>query len=176
MKKEDCFYLGIIARKHSYKGEIVIVVDSDEPELYENIDAVFVSYKDNLIPYFIEKIILQKGNQLRIKFEDIDSEEDAMGLLKCSTYLPLALLPKLEGDKFYYHEIIDFDIEDVNYGKIGKIKAINDNSSQVLFVISTDKNDVLIPMIDEFIKKIDRDNKKIIVETPEGLIEMNIDL
>ncbi len=176
MKKEDCFYLGIIARKHSYKGEVVIVIDSDEPELYANIDAVFIDINNKLIPFFVEKILLQKGNQLRIKFEDIDNEEEAGNLLKMATYLPLTLLPKLEGDKFYFHEVIGFKIKDIKYGIIGEIISINDNTAQALFIIKTDDNkDVLIPLIDEFIKDVDRGNKLITVETPEGLIQMNLE-
>ena len=176
MQKKDCFYLGIIARKHSYKGEIVIVVDSDEPDLYANIDAVFVEFNNKLIPYFIEKISLHKGNQLRIKFEDLDSEEEIIDLLKRSTYLPLDLLPKLEGDKFYYHEVIGFSVVDKNYGEVGTITAINDSSSQALFVIQSKKEtSILIPIIDPFIQKIDRDNQTITIQTPEGLIQMNFD-
>lgn len=175
MNKEACFYLGIIARKHSYKGEIVIVIDSDEPELYANIDAIFVEYNNKLIPFFVEEIKLQKGNQLRIKFEDVDTEEDADAILKRATYLPLTLLPKLEGDKFYYHEIIGFTIEDVNYGVIGEITSVNDSTAQTLFVIKNEKSEVLIPLIDEFLKKVDRENRKIIVETPEGLIQMYLE-
>jgi len=176
MKKEDCFYLGIIARKHSYKGEVVIVIDSDEPELYANIDAVFVEINNKLIPFFIENILLQKGNQLRIKFEDIDNEEEANDIIKRDTYLPLTLLPKLEGDKFYFHEVIGFKIKDINYGIIGEIISINDNTAQALFVIKADDNKkVLVPLIDEFIKNIDRGNKTITVETPEGLIQMNLE-
>lgn len=174
MKKEDCFYLGIIARKHSYKGEVVIAIDSDEPELYADIDAVFVEFNNKLIPFFIETILLQKGNQLRIKFEDIDNEEEAADILKRDTYLPLALLPKLEDDKFYFHEVIGFTVIDNNFGEIGKISSINDNTAQSLFVIDTKNNkQILVPLIDEFIKKVDRENKLIKVETPEGLIQMN---
>ncbi len=175
MNKEDCFYLGIIARKHSYKGEVVIVIDSDEPELYANIDAVFVELNHKLIPFFVEEIKLQKGNQLRIKFEDIDTEEDAESILKRATYLPLTLLPKLEGDKFYFHEVIGFTIEDVNFGVVGKIVSINDSTAQTLFVIENEKAEILIPLIDEFLKKVDRANKKIVVETPEGLIQMYLE-
>ena len=175
MKKENCFYLGIIARKHSYKGEVVVVLDTDEPEIYANLDAVFVEFNEKLIPFFVEEIKLQKGNQLRIKFEDIDSEEDTKSILKRDTYLPLTLLPKKEGNHFYYHEIIGFTVEDINYGIVGKIVSINDSTAQALFIIKNGEKDILIPIIDEFIKNVDRVNTKIIVETPDGLIQMNIE-
>ena len=84
MQKEDSFYLGKVARKHSFRGEVVVVLDTDEPQLYADIDAVFVDMGKNLIPFFIEKSLLQKGNQLRVKFEDINSEKDAEALLKLS--------------------------------------------------------------------------------------------
>ena len=175
MKKEDCFYLGRIVKKYSFKGEVILKLDTDEPDIYENLDAVFLDLGENLLPFFIEKSLLQKGNQLRIQFEDVNNEADADAILKTDVYLPLNLLPKLTGDQFYFHEIIGFILEDVNFGDVGKITSINDKTAQDLFVIEKDGNEILIPMIDDFIKKIDRKNKKVIVETPEGLIEMNID-
>ncbi len=172
MQKEDCFYLGKIARKHSFKGELVLKLDSDEPELYADLDAIFIDLNGSLLPFFIEKSLLQKGNQLRVKFEGVDSEREAESLLKQDAYLPLELLPKLEGNKFYYHEVIGFSIEDINYGNIGIITGINDQSAQALFEVKKESIELLIPMIDEFIKQVDRKNKKIIVQTPEGLINM----
>lgn len=173
MRKEDCFYLGKIVKKYSFKGEVVLKLDTDEPDIYENLDAVFLDLGDKLLPFFIEKSLLQKGNQLRVQFEDVYNEADADAILKTDVYLPLNLLPKLEGNQFYFHEIIGFILEDVNYGEVGKITSINDKTAQDLFVIKKDENEILIPMIDDFIKRIDRKNKKVIVETPIGLIEMN---
>lgn len=172
MKKEDCFYLGKVVRKHSFKGEVVIKLDTDEPELYENMESVFVLHGINLIPFFIEKSLLQKGNQLRVKFEGVDSEQDAEGILKSGVYLPLTMLPKLSGNQFYYHEVIGFTLEDVNHGIVGEIKSINDTTAQPLFEVDRDGIELLIPMIDHFIKKIDRKHKTIVVETPEGLIDL----
>lgn len=172
MRKEDCFYLGKIVRKHSFRGEVVIKLDTDEPHLYENMESVFVLHGTNLIPFFIEKSLLQKGNQLRTKFEGVDSEQDADGIMKSGIYLPLTLLPKLKGDQFYYHEIIGFTLEDVNFGEVGKIVGINEKTAQPLFEVDREGVDVFIPMIDNFIKKIDRENNKVIVETPEGLIDL----
>jgi len=172
MRKEDCFYLGKIVRKHSFKGGVVIKLDTDEPYLYENMESVFVLHGANLVPFFIEKSLLQKGNQLRTKFEGVDSEQDADAILKMGVYLPLTMLPKLTGNQFYYHEVIGFDLEDTNHGIIGKIVGINDKTAQPLFEVDSDGVEVFIPMIDHFIKKIDRPNKKIIVETPDGLIDL----
>ncbi|APY08105.1 16S rRNA processing protein RimM [Winogradskyella sp. J14-2] len=172
MKKEDCFYLGKIVKKYSYKGELLAKLDTDEPDLYENIDAVFIDLRGNLVPFFIESSQLHKSDLLRLKFEDVDNEADADALIKAELYLPLDLLPKLEGDKFYYHEVIGFTITDSNFGTVGIIKAINDTTAQALFEIDRNGIEILIPMNDEFIVKVDKPNKIIEVETPEGLIEL----
>ncbi|WP_334055776.1 ribosome maturation factor RimM [Polaribacter sp. P097] len=172
MRKEECFYLGRIVRKYSFKGEVVIKLDTDEPELYKNMESVYVEFGSNLVPFFIEKSSLHKGNQLRVQFEDVYSEEEADSILKCGIYLPLDLLPKLSGDKFYFHEVIGFKVMDANYGEVGSIVHINDKAAQPLFEIDSNGKEVFIPMIDDFIKKVDRANKTIEVETPEGLIEL----
>ena len=49
MHKKDCFYLGKIVKKYSFKGELLIKLDTDEPELYENLDAVFIELKNKIL-------------------------------------------------------------------------------------------------------------------------------
>ena len=172
MTKEECFYLGRIVSKFSFKGEVLIKLDTDDPETYLEMESVFVEYDNNLVPFFIEKSSLQKSNLLRVKFEEVDSEEDAEDLMKCDLYLPLNLLPELEDDQFYFHEVIGFTIEDINYGTVGTLTGINDTTSQALFEIEKNGKQVLIPMNDEFLQKVDKKNKTIIVRTPEGLIDL----
>ena len=172
MRIEDCFYLGKIVKKHSFKGEVVIKLDTDEPDLYNNMESVFVKLGNNLVPFFIEKSSLSKGTMLRVKFEDVSSEEDADAIMRSEIYLPLALLPKLTGNKFYYHEVMGFTVIDASFGEVGIVKNINDTSAQPLFEIERGENVIFIPMIDDFIKKVDRENKVIEVSTPEGLIEL----
>jgi 16S rRNA processing protein RimM len=172
MKKEDCFYLGKIVKKYSFKGELLIKLDTDQPELYEDLDALFVDVRDTLIPFFIESSQLHKSDLLRVQFEDVYTEADADSLLKSDVYLPLEFLPKLEGNKFYFHEVIGFAIKDKNFGEVGVLKGINDSTAQALFEIDRNGIEILIPMNDEFITKVDRTNKTIFVDTPEGLIDL----
>ena len=175
MKKEDCFYLGKIIKKYSFKGELLAKLDTDEPELYDNINAVFIDLRGHLVPFFIESAQLHKSDLLRLKFEDIDTENDADALIKSDLYLPLELLPKLEGNKFYFHEVIGFTIVDTNYGTVGTLTAINDSTAQALFEIDQNGKEILIPMNDEFIVKVDRSQKTIEVQTPEGLIDLYLE-
>ena len=172
MRKEDCFYLGKIAKKFSFKGEVLIYLDTDEPELYEDMESVFVEFNKNLIPFFIENSSLHKNDFLRVQFEDVDTEEEADSIMNCEVYLPLTMLPKLTGNQFYYHEVIGFEIKDLRLGVFGKIVSINDSSAQPLFEVINGNVEILIPMIDAFLVKIDRENKKVIMDLPEGLVEM----
>ena len=172
MLKEDCFYVGKIVKKYSFKGELLVKLDSDDPEIYEDMESVFVDLRNNLVPFFIESSQLHKSELLRVKFEDVETEQDADALLKCDLYLPLEFLPKLDDNKFYFHEIIGFKVEDVNFGTVGVVKSVNDSTAQALFEIDRDGIEILIPMNDDFIKKVDKTNKVILVETPEGLIEL----
>lgn len=175
MQIKDCFYLGKIVKKYSFKGELLVKLDTDEPEIFKNLESVFISLRNNLIPFFVDSCKLHKSQLLRIKFEDVDSEEDAEALLKSDLYLPLSILPTLSGNKFYYHEVTGFTIIDENFGEVGVIDNINDTGAQELFVIDRDGIEILIPVNDQFIKKVDREQKQIIVNTPEGLIDLYLE-
>lgn len=172
MRKEDCFYLGKIAKKFSFKGEVLIYLDTDEPELYENLESMFVECGEHLIPFFIENSSLHKNDFLRVRFEDVKTEEEADEIVGNAIYLPLKMLPKLTGNKFYFHEVIGFKVEDKRLGIVGEIQSINDTSAQPLFEVLNGDTEILIPMIDHFLVKIDRENKKVLMDLPEGLIEM----
>ena len=172
MQKEECFYLGKIVSKFSFKGEVLVKLETDTPEIYEEMESVFVEYNKNLVPFFIERCKLHKSDLLRVKFEDVDSEEDADDIMKCHLYLPEELLPEMDEDQFYFHEVIGYQVEDLKKGPIGTITAINDMTSQALFEIDFNGNQILIPMNDSFIHKLNKEKKLLIVDAPEGLIDL----
>ncbi len=171
MKKEDCFYLGIITKPFGYKGELVIYLDVDDPSQYEELPTVLISLDSGLVPYFIEKLSL-KNNNATVKFQDV-SPEMALTLVKKELYLPLNLLPKLKGNKFYFHEVIGFDVIDKEMGNIGKIEKIMDHPAQpILQIMHSSKKEILIPVVDEIILNVNRKAKHIEIEAPDGLIDL----
>lgn len=150
----------------------MVKLDTDEPEEFIEMESVFVELHKNLVPFFIAQSSLHKSELLRVKFEEVDSEEAADALLGAELYLPLTLLPKLTGNQFYYHEIIGYQVIDSLYGPVGVITGVNDSTAQPLFEIEHEGKEVLIPVNDQFIDNLDRTNKILHLTTPEGLIDL----
>jgi 16S rRNA processing protein RimM len=176
MRKEDCFYLGKIVSKYSFKGEVLVKLDTDEPEQYENLESVFISLGNNLVPFFIESSSLHRSSLLRVRFEEINNEADADRILGSELYLPIEFLPKLSGTQFYYHEVTGFILIDSVYGNIGVITGVNDSAAQALIEAEKEGKQLMIPITDEIISRIDRPNKTIHITAPEGLVSLYLDI
>ena len=173
-KMNDYFYLGVVTKTFGYKGQVVIYLDTDEPEKYQTLEAVFVKEEEEMLPYMIEEFVYKGANQAIVKFTDINGEE-AKSLIKTELYLPLSFLPPLTGNKFYFHEVIGFDVIDKEKGHIGKCVDFMEASRQPIMQIDFNGKEILIPAVDEVFKTVDRDQKAITILAPEGLIDIYLE-
>ena len=172
MDKKDFYYLGKITKLFGYKGELVFFFDVDDVEEYRGLDAVFIDINGNLIPFIIEKLKLHKGNTAIVRLQDVDDLETAQRMVDAELYLPLSTLPKLDGNRFYYHEIIGFEVIDREAGRVGVIESVNDQTAQALLIIKDGEREILFPVVDELIDKVDRAQKVLHVHFPEGLLDL----
>jgi 16S rRNA processing protein RimM len=136
MDKQDFYYLGKITRLFGYKGELIFFFDVDDITEYQGLDAVFIDVNGALVPYIIKSIKLHKGNTAIVRLEDVDDVESANRMLNMDLYLPLSTLPELEGNNFYYHEIIGYEVFDTTEGRVGVVASVNDQTAQALLVIN----------------------------------------
>ena len=169
MKKEECFFLGIISKKHGYKGDINIKLDVNSSEKYKELDYLFIDLNGNLVPFFISSLRFKNNNFALVKFEDINDEDSANSLIGKSTYLPLDLLEK---DERPLQALIHFQVNDKNYGELGQVIAIQENNLQDLMVIDFKGTELLIPFVENYIESIDNKKKEIHLHTPDGLIDL----
>ncbi len=168
---QNYFYLGHITKTHGYDGKVVAFIDADDPTAYENMEMMFLNIRGTLVPYFIEGRSL-KNNKLIIKLQDITTEEQAAELVKKEIYLPLSALPQLSGNKFYYHEVKGYLVTDEAFGPVGKVEDILDYPAQAVMQVFHEGKEVLIPVNDAVILKLDRKNKTIQIKAPEGLLDL----
>jgi 16S rRNA processing protein RimM len=174
MKPDQCFQLGVVLKPHGLKGELYISLDTDFPEDYQEMESVFLLQNGKLVPFFIEHIQL-KHKEALVKFEDVEDKETALSIRGCTLHLPLTELPELSGNQFYFHEIYGFHIEDINLGTLGVVKEVFEAGHQDLIGMEYKEKEVLIPINDDVILKVDRDNKRIEVDLPEGLLDLYLE-
>ncbi|HET6990334.1 MAG TPA: ribosome maturation factor RimM [Bacteroidia bacterium] len=171
MNKSDCFLLGYTARVSGVKGEVVIETDVDDVSRYKKTDSVFVELHGSLVPFFVKAAKLN-GKSLTVKLDGINTPDEARDILKCSVYLPLEKLAKLDDKRFYYHEIAGFEVIDERFGVVGIAEEILDRLMQPVIKIRRGKDEVMIPLSEGAVKKVDRKERKLYLSSPEGLIEI----
>lgn len=166
--------LGKVIKTYSYRGELVVHLDTDNPDDYDSLEMLFLNIEDSLVPWFISQIDI-RGDLATIKFDDIDELEKAREFVGYEVYLPADQLGTLEGKEFYFHEIITYNAVDEKHGDIGEVVEILDRPKQQIIRIMKDKKEILVPLTEEMISRIDRANKTIFLNTPPGLIELYLD-
>jgi 16S rRNA processing protein RimM len=178
MTIDDCFVLGYLTKAHGLAGELQALFDVDDLSQYENLDTLWVERFGSLIPYKVEYVLplMHKRNRVIVKLAGIDHIDQAETLAKSKLYLPLSMLPPLEGENaFYYHEVIGFQIIDEEKGALGNVDTIYDLESNALISMMYQGKEVLIPIQDAFILRVDRNQRCLHVRLPEGLLEVYLE-
>lgn len=174
MTKDKCFYVGKIVKTHGIKGEVTLRIDNEDFDEIEELDYFLLEINDKLIPFFIENITFH-SNKSFVLFQDLKTLEAASQLVGVTAYLPLELLPERSGNDFYSYEVVDFIVVDEEKGELGKVQEIIEYPTQSLIQVIKEGKEILIPIHDDIIKDVNREEKKIYIKAPVGLIDMYLE-
>ena len=174
MTKDKCFYVGKIVKTHGLKGEVTLRIDNEQFDEIEELNYFLLDVNDQLIPFFVEDIAYH-SNKAFVLFQDLKTLEAANQFVGKSAYLPLDLLPEKEGNDFYSHEVVGYLVVDEEKGEIGNVNEIIEYPTQSIIQIIKDGKEILIPIHDDILKDVNRDEKKIYIKAPNGLIDMYLE-
>jgi 16S rRNA processing protein RimM len=171
MEINSCYKIGWIVKPHGLKGEVTAMLEEDAPEDFSSMESIFLEENNRLVPYFIQAVSGQ-GKKTFIKFEDIDSVEQAEKISKQSVYIQKSLRPKAGRGEFYNDEVMDFEVHDEAIGLLGKIQEVMQAGPNRLLVVEYNQKEVLIPVNGPFIKQVNKTKRRITVELPEGFLDI----
>ena len=178
MNLSDCYYLGYISKGNSNSGRATIKLDTDQPENYKELESVLIqmtSSDQTPVPFFIKKVLTLKGRELIIELDLQNQLPDTTFIKGKSVYLPLDKLPELGENSFYYHEVIGFNVIDENRGSIGLVSDVYESAAHPVLAIDKNNKEILIPLTDEVLKKVNKKDKEILLSAPDGLIDLYLD-
>ncbi|HHY74602.1 MAG TPA: ribosome maturation factor RimM [Bacillus bacterium] len=166
------FNVGKIVNTHGVRGEVKVISSTDFPE--ERFEKGSILYIEDASKQFIEVKVqshrLHKNFHL-LTFEGLaninDVEKYKGKMLKISEQRQ----DNLDENEFYYHEIIDCEVFSDEGESLGRIKEIlSPGANDVWVVKRAGEKDLLLPYIEDVVKEVDVENKKVIVHLMEGLL------
>ena len=175
MTKNDCFFFGKITKTHGLKGELTIKLDVVNPADFADLRYLLIDERGTLVPYFIEYQKIS-GDKMFVQLQDVKRMEQAVTFVGKAVFLPNEMMPQLEDDEFYYQEIVGFKLIDEVKGEIGLISNVLEYPTQAVIQVMHDGKEILIPIHDDILQKVDKKAKTLNVKAPEGLIDMYLNM
>jgi 16S rRNA processing protein RimM len=174
MTTADCFRIGSILKTKGLKGELNIYVDFDGLEDVR-FTTIFIETAGKLVPYFIQSIKYLQKNAAYLFLEDIDTIEKASLLVKKDIYLPNKLKPKKKKAEFTLLDLQGFTAIDEDEGELGIILAVHEYPKQFIAEVLYKDKEILFPLTEGIITSIDVVKEIVLVNLPEGLLDIYLD-
>lgn len=165
------YELGYVVKTHGVRGDMVIFLDSDDPARYRKMKSLFLELEGALKEFSVKKTSVVEKHAI-VHLEGIEDMTTAEQYLKKRIFMPLSFLPKLQGKQFYFHEIIGFEVEDAQEGKLGKLTEVYDLTQHPVAEVAWQDKKIMFPLIPDFIEKIDRENSVLYMHLPEGMLDV----
>jgi 16S rRNA processing protein RimM len=162
--------MGYVLKTHGVNGELVVSVPADM-DWSEDTDYLVCSMDGILVPFFIESIRGKSSTNILVKFDDIDSVEQARKFQGVVVYMPNEYVEN-NLDQMSWSTFIDYKVEDAVAGYLGDIVAVDDSTMNVLFLVKQGDRERVIPANDAWIESIDSVNRVIKYNLPEGVAEL----
>ena len=176
MSNNQYIAIGKLVKAHGLKGFIKAECTDRHLALLEEVNAVFLNIHGQQLPYFIAEI--QVGNDVIIKFEDVETKEDTQTLrgkaIQVSTQVYEAWVANNPEEMLTMEDIPfqGFRIIDISLGEIGEIESVLTLPQQVLAVLTIEDTERYIPIHENLVQHIDIEQKTITMDLPEGILEL----
>ncbi|MDD3437972.1 MAG: ribosome maturation factor RimM [Clostridiaceae bacterium] len=161
--------IGQIINTHGLRGAVKVYPLTDDISRFKKLKEVYVEENDGIVKYKVESVKFL-SSAVAVKLKGIDSEEAANKLRGFYIKVDRKSAVKLPKDTYFICDLIDLEVYDEKGLLLGTVKDVLQTGSNDVYVIESSGKDILIPALKDIVKKIDLENKKILVEMPEGLI------
>lgn len=167
----DYFNIGKLVSVHGLKGELLLKHELGKKTSLKGLQAIFIEdKKDSFLPWFIESAKIKSEDEIYIKLEGVNAREAAIKLLQKKVWLIETDFKKF-ASKNAPANLLGYTIV-YNNEPLGEILELIEQPHQLLCRLEIKGKEVLIPLHEGSLKKIDHKKKEVAVELPDGLLEI----
>lgn len=165
--------VGRVARAHGLRGQVIVNLDTDFPEeRFQPGAALFVN-RGGVVETLTVTSVRFHGERPVIGLTGIDDANAANTLVGAELRVPIDRLTPLPAGTFYRHELVGCRVETSTGRSIGVVNEVEGTMGESRLVIDTPSGEMLVPLAEEICTTIDPAGKRIVINPPEGLLELN---
>ena len=168
---DNYFKIGKIAATFGVQGQLILEHSLGKKTSLKGLEAIFIEEKkDSFLPYFIIGSKIKNESEIYISLEGLQSKESAHYLIKKEVWLTESDFKKYAAGaapiSLLGFVIVDNDVE------IGEVIEVIEQPHQVLCAVMIDGKEALIPVHESSLEKIDKKNRRLYIDIPEGLLDI----
>ena len=168
---EKFLEVGFIRKSHGYKGQIKIVLFDSFAEDLSPGQFIFIEQANCKIPFQIEEVHYEKD--IILKLEWINSDNEVKAYLGAALFIISDQTDINQAKENGLSSFIGYTIIDEQFGDLGIILRVDKYPQQDMAILKIENNEVLIPLHEDLIIKIDQKNKVIKMALPDGITDIN---
>lgn len=168
IRQDEIYKIGQLGKPHGIKGEITFSFTTDVWDCVEA-DYLVLSIDGIFVPFFLEEYRFRGEHSALLKFQNIDSIEEAQEIGGAEVFFPYSLTPEDDDADYTWSYFEGFHVHDEKTGDLGSIVRVDESTENVLFELESGH---LLPAVEAFITDIDHEGRTIHMNLPEGLLEI----
>jgi 16S rRNA processing protein RimM len=169
----DLLLIGRVARAHGNKGQVIVNPETDFPhERFAEGRVVVVEHRGLSVERRIAAVRFHQGRPV-LALAGVETMNDAEALAGAELKMPAASLGPLPANTYYRHDLVGCEVQDVAGRVIGRVTDVQGPLERSLLVIGEGREEVLVPMVEGIVVEVNAAERRIIVDVPDGLIDMN---
>lgn len=172
IERDTCLQVARCMRTHGVQGAVVLQAGQGFDVDSFSYDFLFFDLDGGLVPFYVEEIREKGAGEAIIKFEDVMTQENARRIIGADVYVDRTWLDDEDYSDFTPGTLAGYVAVDNQTGELGIITGIQEIAKNPLFVIDNHGDEILIPVVDEFIDRIEEAERKVFFNLPEGLLDL----
>lgn len=165
--------VGRIARAHGIRGQVIVNLETDFPgERFVTGAELFIEREGRAQPLTLTSVRFQHERPV-VGIAGVATMNDAEALAGAELRIPMARLASLPENTFYWHDLIGCRVETRGGAAVGTVENVEGTLNLSRLVVAGAAGEVLIPIVSDICTSIDVPGKRIVIDPPEGLIELN---
>ncbi len=170
---DEMVVVGRIARSHGRRGEVIVNPETDFPEQrFRPGSVVYLRRDGEVTPIALTSARFQGGRPV-IGLQGVNSISEAEVLAGLELRVPAETLEPLQAGSYYRHDLVGCAVETGAGESVGRVSAVEGDAGSSRLVVATSGGEVLIPFAEEICPVVDVTNRRIVIDPPEGLLDVN---